>query len=229
MRKPICFGDIATKKENRKGTVTKNELLRRHLEICQRNHLKYRDVLTDSWCSSQENMIFIRKNLDRHFIMALTSNRTVVLSEADRQPGRFTRIDSLEWTEHTPVHGWIKGVDFPILLHRQVFTNKDGSIGIVYLACSDLDCDATVIEAIYQKRWKVEVFHKTLKSNTALAKSPTKCVRTPGNHVFMSIYAAFQLECLNLKLKLNHLALRGRIYLRALKPAMDELRILKCA
>ena len=229
MRKPICFGDIATKKENRKGTVTKNELLRRHLEICQRNHLKYRDVLTDSWCSSQENMIFIRKNLDRHFIMALTSNRTVVLSEADRQPGRFTRIDSLEWTEHTPVHGWIKGVDFPILLHRQVFTNKDGSIGIVYLACSDLDCDATAIEAIYQKRWQVEVFHQTLKSNTALAKSPTKCVRTPGNHVFMSIYAAFQLECLNVKLKLNHLALRGRLYLRALQPARDELRILKSA
>ena len=118
------------------------------------------------------------------------------MSKEDRKPGRFTRIDSLEWTEHTPIHGWIKGVDFPVLLHCQVFTNQDGRIGIVYLACSDLDCDATMIEAIYQKRWQVEVFHQTLKSNTALAKSPTKCVRTPGNHVFMSIY----IRCLSTRM-----------------------------
>ena len=82
-------------------------------------------------------MTFIRKDLDRHFIMALKSNRTVALSKEDRKPGRFTRIDSPEWTEHTPIHGWIKGVDFPVLLHCQVFTNQDGRIGIVYLACSD--------------------------------------------------------------------------------------------
>jgi len=69
--------------------------------------------------------------------MALKSNRTVALSEQDKKQGRFTRIDSLQWTEHTPLHGWIKGVDFPVLLYHQVFTNKDGSIGIVYLACSD--------------------------------------------------------------------------------------------
>lgn len=229
VKKPVRFCDVATQKEKRKGTVTKNELLRRHLETCRRNRLKYRYVLTDSWFSSKENMTFIRKDLDKHFIMALKSNRTVVLSEEDKGEGSFTRIDSLKWTEHTPVRGWIKGVDFPVLLHRQVFTNKDGSTGILYLACSDLDCDATAIEAIYQKRWKVEVFHKTLKSNTALAKSPTKCVRTQSNHVFMSIYAAFQLECLKLKHKVNHFALRGRLYVKALQQAMDELTALKSA
>ena len=62
------------------------------------------------------------------------------------------------------------------------------------MACSDLDCSVPQIEAIYQKRWKVEVFHKTLKSNTALAKPPTKSIRTQTNHIFMSIYAAFQNE-----------------------------------
>jgi hypothetical protein len=64
----------------------------------------------------------------------------------------------------TPIKAWLKGLDFPVLLSRQVFTNKDGSTGILYLACSDLDCDPAAIEAIYQKWWKVEVFHKTLKS-----------------------------------------------------------------
>ena len=94
-------------------------------------------------------------------------------------------------------------------------------------------------------RWKVEVFHKTLKSHTGLAKSPTKAeafasellcsdgayapLRTQTNHIFMSIYAAFQLECLKLKHKMNHFALRSRIYIRALQHAMFELQSLKSA
>ncbi len=99
----------------------------------------------------------------------------------------------------------------------------------MYLACSDLNCDGNAIETIYQKRWKVEVFHKTLKSNTGLAKSPTKCIKTQCNHIFMSIYAAFQLECLKIKHKVNHFALRSRIYIKALQEAMTELQLLKAA
>jgi IS4 transposase len=99
----------------------------------------------------------------------------------------------------------------------------------LYLACSDLDRNATEIEAIYKKRWNVEVFHKTLKSNVSLEKSPTQCVRTQSNHVFMAIYAAFQLECLHLKHKLNHFALRGKLYISALQQAMDELENLRSA
>ena len=99
----------------------------------------------------------------------------------------------------TPVTAWIKGLPFPVLLHRQVFTNKDDSIGMLYLACSELDQHGDALETIYQKRWKVEVFHKTLKSHAALAKSPTKRARTQSNHVFMAIYAAFSLEWLRIK------------------------------
>ena len=146
-----------------------------------------------------------------------------------RSKGISLQIDSLQWSSQELVRGWLKGLDFPVLLHRQVFTNKDGSTGILYLACSDFDCDVTNEEAIYQKRWKVEVFHKTLKSNTALAKSPTKSIRTQNNHIFMSIYAAFQLECLKLKHRMNHFALRNRIYVTALKQAMFELHLLKSA
>jgi len=79
---------------------------------------------------------------------------------------------------------------------RQIFTNKDGSTGILYLISNDLDLTATKIETIYQKRWKVEVFHKNIKSNTALAKSPTSTIRTQSNHIFMSIYASAKLEIL---------------------------------
>jgi hypothetical protein len=227
VKKPIEFCDIKTKKRKRKSTTSKNEMLRARLLVCQRNQIKYRYVLTDSWFAAKENIDFILCELDKHFIMSLKTNRTVALTEEDKKQGCFTRIDGLEWTEHTPVQAWIKGLDFPVLLHRQVFTNKDGSIGILYLACSDLTCNATEIETIYQKRWSVEVFHKTLKSNVGLAKSPAKCVRTQGNHVFMAIYAAFQLECLHLTHKMNHFALRSKLYIGALQQALKELAELK--
>ena len=76
------------------------------------------------------------------------------------------------------------------------------------------------------KRWKVETFHKTLKSN---AKSPTKTVRTQSNHCFMSIYSACRLKFLSVRHGMNHFALRTRIYLKAIRYAFEELQILKAA
>ena len=228
VRKPYLYSDLADRKVKRKGEETKNEMLRRMLKTCRQDQLKYRYVLADSWFSAQENLTFVREGLGKHFVVALKSNRTAALSLDDKKQGRFARIDQLSWPGQQPVQVWLKGLGFPILVARQVFTNQDGSTGTLYLACSDLDCDQAAIEAIYQKRWKVEVFHKTLKSNAALAKSPTQRVRTQGNHVFLSIYAAFRLECLSIKHKLNHFALRAKLYLKANRIAFDELQTLKC-
>ena len=228
VRKPFLYSDVATRQVKRKSDGTKNEMLRSMLKTCRQNQLKYRYVLADSWFSAQENLAFVRQDLGKHFVVALKSNRTVALTLEDKKDGRFSRIDQLPGLGQNPIQAWLKGLDFPVLLGRRVFTNKDGSTGILYLACSDLDCDQAAIETIYQKRWKVEVFHKTLKSNAALAKSPTQRVRTQGNHVFMSIYAAFRLECLSIKHKLNHFALRAKLYLKANRLAFDELQTLKC-
>jgi hypothetical protein len=82
---------------------------------------------------------------------------------------------------------------------------------------------------IYQKRWKVEEYHKSIKSNTALAKSPTKTVLTQSNHFFASVYAFFKLELLSVKTQLNHFALKSKIYLRALLASWGELRALRGA
>jgi len=226
--KPLRFCDVKTQKEKRKSVITKNELLRKMLSSCGQNQLKWRYVLADSWFSSSENMKFIHVRLKKYFILALKSNRLVALSLADKQQGRYVRIDALEWSE-TPVQGWVKGLEFPVLLHRQVFTNKDGSTGLLYLITNDLDATGTIIETNYKKRWKVEVFHKNIKSNTALAKSPTKVVRTQSNHIFMSLYAAARLEILSIKQKLNTFALKAKLYVKAVRIAFDELQALKRA
>lgn len=84
-------------------------------------------------------------------------------------------------------------------------------------------------DQLYQKRWKVEEFHKSLKSNAALSKSPTKTIKTQANHIFMAIYSVFKLECLKIKRHLNHFAMRAKLFIRANQMAYLELQKLKGA
>ncbi len=223
VKKPIQYCDIATKKLKRKSEITKNELMREMIETCLRNGLKFRFCLMDSWFASQENFDFITER-GRHFIAALKDNRLVALSEEDRKKKRFIRVDALDFPEQTAVQGWLKGYAKAVRLVRQVFKNKDGSTGVLHLVCSDLTCDYDAITTSYKKRWQVEVFHKSLKSNANLAKSPTQTVRTQSNHVFMSIYAVFKLECLSIKNKINPFALRLKLLINASRTAYAELQ-----
>ena len=98
VRKPIPFCDRQTRRVKRKSEVTKNQLLRQMLRTCQQNRLSYRYVLADSWFAAKENLLFIRQDLKKHFIVALKSNRTVALSPQDKAHGRFVRIDTLDWS-----------------------------------------------------------------------------------------------------------------------------------
>lgn len=228
VRKPLQFCDLETRKIKRASEVTKNELMREMITTCIKNALKFKYILMDSWFSANENFEFITQK-KKHFISAVKENRLVALSEKDKRQGRFVRIDALELSDKQSVHVWLKGYAKEVLLVRQVFINKDGSIGLLNLLCSDLTCDGESVTTIYKKRWKVEVFHKSLKSNAALAKSPTRRVTTQNNHVFMSIYAVFKLECLKMRHKINHFALRGKIFLQATRQAYLELQTLQAA
>ena len=224
VHKDLQYCEIETKKLKRKSSTTKNEHLRHMLRVCQQNQLRYRYVLTDSWFSSKENMTFIKVELGKEFVMPLKNNRTVALSLEDKRQGRFVRLDALPLEENTVLQVYIKGLSFPVVLAKQVFTNKDGSIGVLYLATSDLLLDYGRITTIYKKRWNVEVFHKSIKSNTGLARSPTHTVRTQSNHFFASIYAFFKLELLKVKHQLNHFALRSKLYIKALQASFAELQ-----
>ena len=199
-------------------------MMRVTIDQCIQNQLKFRYVLMDSWFSASDNFEHIIKKR-KHFIAALKCNRLVALSLDDKKQGRYVRMDSLTFTNQQVMSGWLKGYSQKVFLTRQVFTNKDGSAGALDLVCSDLSCSFEAITTTYQKRWQVECFHKSLKSNAGLAKSPTRRVTTQTNHVFMSICAVFKLECLRIssKLKFNHFAIRAKLLINATKSAFAEL------
>lgn len=224
VKKDTWVIDPKTGREKRKASVTKNELFRKMLKECNgKFHFDY--VLADSWYSSAENMICCKEEVKRNFIMALKSNRKVALSKEDKEKKKYISIETLQPGQQT-VEIWLEELDFPLLLTKQVFKNENDTVGELYLACSDLNLSYDQITAIYKKRWGVEEYHKSIKSNTGFAKSPTKTIKTQTNHYVLSIVAYVKLEWLKQRTQKNHFAMKAQIYLAAQKTAHAELAIL---
>jgi hypothetical protein len=216
--------DLKTKKEQRKSSVTKNELMRIMINQAIKNEVLFRYVLADSWFSSAENMKFIHEK-KRFFIFDLKCNRLAIIG--NRNNGNWQGLDDLVLQENTPTKVWLKDIEMQLLLIKQVFRNKDGSIGIRYLVSNDLSLTSNDFKNIYQKRWSVEEYHKSLKQNTCVTKSPTRTVKTQCNHIFASIMSYIKLECYKFSTKLNHFALKAKLYATAAKVAFAELTKIK--
>ena len=225
--KTETYLDKKTGKEKRKSKKTKNERYRQMLQTACQNQIPFCYVLNDLWFASAENMRFVKMDIEKEFIMALKSNRKVALSSEDKAQGVYQRIDQLDIPEDTPLVIHLEGVPFPLQLIRQVFTNEDGSTGILYLVTSDLSLTYDGITTIYGKRWNVEPYHKSLKQNASLSKSPTKIVRTQSNHVFASLCAYIKLEMLKVATNTNHFALKAKLYTNALQSAFQTLDTLQ--
>jgi len=222
------YSEIDTREVKRKAQISKNELMRDMIQTAINNRLKFRFILIDTWFSAKENFEFIVKR-KKEFIAALKSNRLFANCIEDKHKGNFKRVDELELSDKQSVRGYLKGYDKEVVIVRRVFTNKDGSMGILNLVCSDITLDGDAVATIYEKRWKVEEFHKSLKHNVDLAKSPTKTIRTQSNHIFLAVLSFFKLECLKIKHNLNHFALRAKLLLKANQIAYSELQRLKGA
>lgn len=227
VEKTETFLDKKTGKQKRRAAITKNEVYRQMLKQVVANQIPFKYVLNDVWFASAENMLFIKHELQRDFVMPLKSNRKVALSPDDKKQGRYVRVDSLEIAADTVMTIYLEGVDFPLALVKQVFTNGDGSIGILYLVTSDRDLTYDELTTIYGKRWNVEPYHKSLKQNASLSKSPTKTVTTQSNHIFAALCAYLKLEMLKVDTQTNHFALKSKLYMRALRTAFDTLHELQ--
>jgi hypothetical protein len=214
-------------KEKRRCPVPKNQYAREMIKQAVQNQIQFRYVLTDVWFASAETMMFIRHEMKKSFVMPVKANRSIALSSSDKRQGRYVRADEVMCGTDTPIKIFIEQVDFPLFFIRQVFTNKDGSEGVLYLVTDDTALTYEQITAIYRKRWNVECYHKSLKQNASLEKSPGKIVNTQKNHFFACLCGYVKLEMLRFSSRLNHFALKAKIYISALQSAFSELQKLQ--
>jgi hypothetical protein len=232
VRLPIDYRVIAKTEEyidkkdgktKRRSPETKNQMMQAMIKRHIQNRVKFKYILADTWYSSAENMRFIAKR-EKVFIFALKGNRQVTRSEEKRNRGSFERVDRLGLLEGKPEKVWIKDLEFPVGVFKQVFRNKDGTIGERFLVSNDLTLTSEQFTALYKKRWGVEECHKSLKQNASIGNSPAHTERTQGNHIFAAIYAYVKLEMLKLATSVNHFALKTKIYIASMMTAKVTLQ-----
>lgn len=224
--KPTIITDTKTGKSKRVSDITKQDLFRNLIKQSIDNNLIFRYILADSWFCSVENMNFISA-LQSHFIFPLKVNRKIYLSESDKALGLHQSIELLAFEENQCLLVWLDGVDFPLSLTKQLFKNGDANEAVLYLTSNDLTTDAASIQTYYAKRWKIEEFHKSIKSNLGYSQSPAHTVRTQSNHLFLTMLAFVKIESLKISQKTNHFALKKRLALNALKVAWVNLQAYK--
>lgn len=227
IKKDLSYCDLETKHVRRKSSITKNELFRKLIRQAIDNDVKFKYALADNWFSSKDNIAFLHVDLKKYFIFGIKSNRTVALSAKDKQHGRFQQVRHLELEAEQVKTVYLKEIDFPVQLLKKVFKNEDGSNGVLYLVTNDLTINADRIYEVYQKRWRIEEYHKSIKQNSSLEKSPTRTVRTQSNHIFASIVAYVKLEKLKINTQLNHFALKYKLIVKANQIAFRELQMLQ--
>lgn len=220
--------DEKTGKMKMKSPKTKNEMLRERLKILKdQNQIKFRYVLWDTWFSAAENMVFVVKDLKKHFVGAIKDNRKVALVGENGVAGQSKSVSQQETQPGVVYKVRMESVPFDLFLVKKVYKNMDASSGVVFLVTSDGDLTADEIFQLYQKRWKVEESHKSVKQNLGIAQSPTKMERTQKNHLFAAMFGLVQFEKLKINFNMNHFAMKRKIYMAALKAAWQELQTLK--
>ena len=221
------YWDDKKGKEQRRSPISKNTYYQQLLSACVKNTIPFQYVLNDVWYASADNMMFVKHMLKKSFIMPLKSNRKVALSAAAKRQGQYTTVETLAFKKKAAVEIYLEGVDFPLLLVEQVFVNGDGSIGTLYLVTNDTTLTFEQITTLYRKRWPVEEYHKSLKQNASLEKSPARTETTQTTHFFAALCAYIKLEMLKASTHKSHESLKLSIYMEALMTAYEQLRALQ--
>lgn len=217
---------IKTRKECWRSERTKNEMFRDLLHVAHQNAIKFAFVLCDSWYVNADNINYVL-SIKKNLIGAIKSNLEIALSKHDRANGKFVKISTLNLNPGDLKEVYIRSVNQPVRICKDIFSNKDGSIGELYLLCTELSKSYQFILSTYQEQWGIEDYHKSLKNNASLQKSPTRTLQTQQTHFFASLCAYIKLERLKICEKINHFALKGKIYLKAIQSAFKELQFLK--
>ena len=218
-------------KNIKKSLFTKNEIMQDKLNILHfHNEVKYKYILFDKWFASVNNLIFIEEELNKKFVCPIKSNRKIALTEEERNNGKYVNISNIDMEGGSSRLIYLEGYEKPLRIIKQVVKNgDDGESNYLYLVTNDIGLSFKQVLKIYKRRWKIEEYHKSLKQNLHIEHSPTKVETSQRNHIHLAVCGFIKLEKLRLHYKMNHFAIKEKIYIEALKTAYEKVRELQIA
>lgn len=215
----------------KKSLFTKNEIMQDKLNVLHyHNEVKYKYILFDKWFASTKNLVFIEEELKKKFVCPIKSNRKIALTLEERNKGKYVNISTIDMEGGSSRLIYLEGYEKPLRLIKQVVKNgDDGESTYLYLVTNDIDLSFDEVLQIYKRRWKIEEYHKSLKQNLKIEHSPTKVETSQRNHIHLAVLGFIKLEKLRLNYKMNHFAIKEKIYIEALKIAYQKVGELQVA
>jgi putative transposase len=169
---------------------TKNDHLQDMLRKAKQRGFSPFYVLMDTWYSSIENLKLISRELEWHFICNLKANRKVSISQ-----GNYISITDLGLADRQVSKVWLKEYGFVLVCK---IVDKDGDIK--YLATDNLGLtDYDKFTGHFDKRWKIEEFHRGIKQTTGIEKCYSVKASSQKTHIFASFLAFIKLEMKRIK------------------------------
>ena len=214
------------KKNIKKSLFTKNEILQDKLKILHyHNKIKFKYVVFDKWFASINNLVFIETELKKKFVCPIKSNRKIALTLEEKSKGKYVNISTIDIEGGSSRLVYLEGYEKPLRLIKQVVKDgNDGESNYLYLVTNDIDLSFQEVLEIYKKRWKIEEYHKSLKQNLKIEHSPTKVETSQRNHIHLTVLAYIKLEKLRLNHKMNHFAIKEKIYIEALRASYEKVK-----
>lgn len=222
IRKTEIVKDKKSGKEKRKSKKTKNDIAIQLLKGVVRKGLKYKYIVADKWFASVKLMNVIAHDLQKYFVFPLKDNRKIALTLEDQKNSRFVSVSELSSRHGTSMKVYLEHIDGPLTLYIKRIVLDSNKEVFMYLVTNDMQLEGEGLYQIYQRRWKVEEFYKSVKSLAAYAKSPAHSVDSQEKHLFLSLLAFTKLELLRTRTRNNHFALKGRLWLTAASAALNQ-------
>jgi hypothetical protein len=218
-------------KNVKKSLYSKNEIMQDKLHILHfNNEVKYKYILFDKWFASTKNLVFIEETLNKKFVCPIKSNRKIALTIEEKNNGKYVNISTIDIEDGSSRLIYLEGYEKPLRLIKQVVKNGDDGESIyLYLVTNDINLSFDEVLEIYKRRWKIEEYHKSLKQNLHIEHSPTKVETSQRNHIYLAVCGFIKLEKLRLNYKMNHFAIKEKIYIEALRSAYQKVQELQVA
>lgn len=119
---------------------------------------------------------------------------------------------------------YLKGLDFPVLMVKKTFKHGRKSSGTLYLATSNLVLGYEDVFDLYKRRWKIEEYHKSLKSNCSLEKCQASSHTAQKSHFYCAALAYLLLEKTKAKEEKNQFALKKELTILQVKYGLNAIR-----
>ena len=230
VRKDEVQTNPETAQEEAISSKDKNERFRDLLHQAHlMHHIPFEWIMADSWYANVPNMRYIGRKLGKDFLMGFKSNRNVALSKGQARRKDFVKLADLPLQPGEVRKVWINRLPFPLYVCKEIYVNEDQSTGELFLVTNREGMTYQQIISLYPERWRIEPSHKSIKNNASLQMSPTKVPSTQANHIFAAFCALVRFEAIKMKTRLNHFALKQKLYNASLKEAFKELQHLKCS